>query len=46
MGAAEELLIIVLIVDAIVSAALADYKDAAAIAIIVALNAILGFSHE
>ena len=40
------LLMIVLIVAAIVSAVLADYKDAAAIGIIVVLNAILGFSQE
>jgi Ca2+-transporting ATPase len=40
------LLMIVLIVAAVASAALGDYKDAAAIAIIVVLNAILGFSQE
>jgi P-type Ca2+ transporter type 2C len=40
------LLMIVLIVAAIVSAALGDYKDAAAIGIIVVLNAVLGFSQE
>ncbi|HYL73008.1 MAG TPA: cation-translocating P-type ATPase [Bryobacteraceae bacterium] len=40
------LLMIILIVAAVVSAALGDYKDAAAIAIIVVLNALLGFSQE
>ncbi len=40
------LLMIILIVAAGVSAALGDYKDAVAIAIIVLLNAILGFSQE
>lgn len=40
------LLMVVLIVAAVVSAALGDYKDAAAIGIIVLLNAILGFSQE
>ena len=40
------LLMIVLIVAAVVSAALGDYKDAAAIGIIVVLNAVLGFSQE
>jgi P-type Ca2+ transporter type 2C len=40
------LLVIILIVAAFVSAVLADYTDAAAIGIIVVLNAILGFSQE
>ncbi len=40
------LLVIVLIAAALVSAALGDYKDAAAIGIIVVLNAMLGFSQE
>ena len=40
------LLMIVLIFAAVVSAALADYKDAAAIGIIFVLNAVLGFSQE
>lgn len=40
------LLVIVLIAAAIVSAVLTDYKDAAAIGIIVVLNAMLGFGQE
>ena len=39
-------LMIVLIVAAVISCVLADYKDAAAIGIIVVLNAALGFSQE
>jgi Ca2+-transporting ATPase len=46
----SSLLVIILIATVIVSAVLADYKDAAAIGIIVVLNAILnailGFSQE
>jgi Ca2+-transporting ATPase len=40
------LMMVILICAAIVSALLGDYKDAVAIAAIVALNAILGFSQE
>ena len=40
------LLMMVLIVAAIVSIALGDYQDAAAIGIIIVLNAVLGFSQE
>src|SRR5690348_12318802 len=42
----RSVLVIVLIVAAIVSVVLADYKDASAIGIIVLLNALLGFSQE
>lgn len=38
--------VVVLIVAAVVSALLGDYKDSAAIAAIIVLNAILGFSQE
>jgi len=40
------LLVVILIAAAAVSALLADYKDAIAIAVIVVLNAILGFTQE
>jgi Ca2+-transporting ATPase len=40
------LMVIVLIVAAVVSALLGDYKDAIAIGAIVVLNAVLGFSQE
>jgi P-type Ca2+ transporter type 2C len=40
------LMLVILIVAAIISAFLADYKDTIAIATLVALNAILGFSQE
>jgi Ca2+-transporting ATPase len=46
VGQLTALLMVVLIVAAVVSAALGDYNDAAAIGIIVLLNAILGFSQE
>ena len=39
-------MVVILIVAAVVSALLADYKDAAAIGAIVLLNAMLGFSQE
>ncbi len=39
-------MVIILIVAAVISALLGDYKDAAAIAAIVLLNTILGFSQE
>jgi Ca2+-transporting ATPase len=39
-------MVVILIVAAVISALLADYKDAAAIGAIVVLNAILGFSQE
>jgi P-type Ca2+ transporter type 2C len=42
----SELMVIILIVAAAISAFLGDYKDAAAILLIVALNAALGFSQE
>jgi P-type Ca2+ transporter type 2C len=40
------LMVIILIIAAVVSAFLGDYKDAVAIAAIVVLNAVLGFSQE
>ena len=40
------LMVVILIIAAILSALLADYKDAIAIGAIVVLNAILGFSQE
>ena len=40
------LMVVILIIAAILSALLADYKDAVAIGAIVVLNAILGFSQE
>ncbi len=43
---ATELMVIILIVAAAISAALTDYRDALAIAAIVALNVLLGFSQE
>src|SRR3712207_5109366 len=39
-------MVIVLVVAAAVSAALGDHEDAAAIAVIVVLNTVLGFSQE
>lgn len=39
-------MVVILIVAAVVSAALADYKDALAILVIVVLNAVLGFWQE
>ncbi|QQS45731.1 MAG: cation-translocating P-type ATPase [Acidobacteriota bacterium] len=39
-------MVIILIIAALISAVLGDYKDAAAIAAIVVLNTILGFSQE
>ncbi len=42
----KALMVIILIIAAILSALLTDYKDAVAIAAIVVLNAILGFSQE
>ena len=41
-----ELMVVILIVAAVISALLGDYNDAIAIAAIVVLNAILGFSQE
>ena len=40
------LMVVILIVAAVVSALLGDYKDAIAITVIVVLNAILGFTQE
>ncbi|MDW8069934.1 MAG: cation-translocating P-type ATPase [Anaerolineae bacterium] len=40
------LMVLILIVAAVVSAALGDYKDAAAIGAIIVLNAVLGFIQE
>ena len=40
------LMVVILIIAAVVSALLGDYKDSIAIAVIVVLNAILGFSQE
>ncbi len=40
------LMVVILIVAAVVSAVMADYKDAIAISIIVALNTLLGFAQE
>ncbi|MBM3754024.1 MAG: cation-translocating P-type ATPase [Acidobacteria bacterium] len=40
------LMVVILIVAAVISALLADYKDAAVIGAIVILNALLGFSQE
>ena len=42
----KELMVVLLIVAAAISALLQDYKDAAAITAIVVLNALLGFSQE
>src|SRR5262249_51333373 len=42
----RELMVVILIVAAVLSALLGDYNDAVAIGAIVALNAILGFSQE
>ncbi len=39
-------MVMILIIAAAISVALGDYKDAAAIAVIVALNALLGFRQE
>jgi len=41
-----ELMVVILIVAAVISALLGDYNDAIAIATIVVLNALLGFSQE
>ena len=41
-----ELMVVILIVAAVISALLKDYNDAIAIAAIIVLNAILGFSQE
>jgi P-type Ca2+ transporter type 2C len=41
-----ELMVVILIVAAAISVALKDYKDAAAILVIVILNALLGFTQE
>src|SRR5574340_1200684 len=42
----KELMVIILIIAAVISALLGDYSDAIAIGAIVVLNAILGFSQE
>ncbi|HEY6751008.1 MAG TPA: cation-translocating P-type ATPase [Rubrobacteraceae bacterium] len=39
-------MVVILVVAAVVSAALGDYEDAVAIAVIVVLNTVLGFSQE
>lgn len=41
-----ELMVVILIIAAVISALLGDYNDAIAIATIVVLNAVLGFSQE
>ncbi len=46
MDQMTELMVVILIVAAVISALLGDYNDAIAIAAIVILNAILGFSQE
>jgi Ca2+-transporting ATPase len=42
----KQLMVVILIVAAVISALLSDFKDAAAIGAIVVLNAMLGFSQE
>ena len=45
-GQLAELMVVILIAAAVISALLGDYKDAIAISVIVVLNALLGFAQE